>query len=317
MNYKKLLHENIINNQQFNTLEAIQENKIVSVYFELRTMLYVGILLFTSGIGYFTYKNIGEMGHIIAMLVITSLIIAGFYFIQKHTKPYSNNIVTIKIVYFDYVVLLTALLMISLLTYTQVYFNLVELLLNWTTYLSSVILFFMAYRFDNKILLSLAITSFAASVGLSVSPINWSKGNWIASSDLYIVSIFIGVTLVIIGHFSTTKPIKPHFSFTYQNFGFLLYFTGCLTGLFNSNSPVLLTFITLVTSAAITFYCWKEKSFLFFLYSNITFYISFSYLSFLFLDNRNNLTALIYYFPISCAFFLGFIMNNKKHFSND
>jgi len=111
--YKELFQKKLIDQKQFELLDAIRSNKIISVYYELRLILYLGILLFTSGIGYFTYQNIGKIGHLISMFSIAALIIVGFYFIKKYAKPYSNLQVKIEHPYFDYLLLLFSTINIS------------------------------------------------------------------------------------------------------------------------------------------------------------------------------------------------------------
>ena len=138
---------------------------MVSLYYELRLILYLGILLLTGGLGYLAYENIGEFGHFLLMLLMAVLAGGGYYFVLKKSKPYSNFIVKESSVYLDYIIVLVALLVVGLFTYIQVYFDLVEELLNYTSLLSAGLFFYMAYRFDNKILLSMAITALVATFG--------------------------------------------------------------------------------------------------------------------------------------------------------
>jgi hypothetical protein len=316
--HKQLFENKLIDESQHKFLDAIHAKKMVSVYSELRLALYVGIMLFTGGLGYFAYQNIGELGHIISMAVIGLGIIACFYFIQKFSKPYASTEVNIKLVYFDYLLLLTALLIISLFTYFQVYFNLVELLINWTSFTSAAILFFMAYRYDNRALLSMGITAVAAAVGVSITPINWATGDWFSNSNIYIISIILGITLIGAGEFSGMKNIKKHFKFTYHNFGILVFYTAAIFGIFDSNYELLYAFFLLLSAGAASYYTWKTKEFLFFLYSNISFYIALSFLVIsLFSEIRALEFILFYYFPVTCITYIVLLITKKSHFSND
>jgi hypothetical protein len=315
---KELFQRNLINDEQYQLLEAIRTKKIVSLYYELRLMLYLGIMLFTGGVGYFAYQNIGYMGHLIAMSGIGTAIIVGFYFIRKFAKPYSNAEVTVSQIYFDYILLLVSLLIISLFAYVQVYFDLVELLLNWTSFISAAIFIFMAYRYDNRALLAMAITAFAAAVGLSISPVNWAKSAWHLSSNLYNTSIVLGVALTAIGQISQHKNLKKHFRFTCQNFGLLLYFTGCLSAMFDSEYELFFAFLTLVSSGILTWYTWVHKEFLFFIYSNIAVYIAFTFLAFKAVNHMNDdYIVFIYYLPFTCIAYLLLLFTKKSHFTHE
>ena len=316
--YKQLFQEHLINDKQYTFLESIRTNKIVSVYYELRMILYIGIMLFTGGVGYFAYQNIGAIGHVISMILIGGVIGVGFYFINKFTKPYANTQVTINHAYFDYILILVSLLIITLFTYILVYFNLLELLINWTSFISTAILLFMAYRYDNRALLSMGITALAAAVGITITAVNWVSEEWFAPTDLYMISILLGASLSVIGQIAQTKDIKKHFKFTYQNFGLILYFIGCISATFDSQHESLYAILTLVSAGALSYYTWKSKEFLFFLYSNIAGYISITYLLFNIIDIwKEGYILMIYYFPLSCIGYILFLIKKKSHFAHD
>lgn len=315
---KQLFQQNLIDEKQFELFEAIRSRKIVSVYHELRLILYIGILLFTGGVGYFAYQNIGEIGHLFSMFLMGVAIAVCFFFIHKFAKPYSNQQVTVKQVYFDYILILAALLIISLFTYIQVYFNLTAVLINWSSYISSAILLTMAYRYDNRGLLSMGITAFAAAVGVSITPVDWAQGEWLISTNLYVTSILLGAILFALAEVFRKKEIKAHFGFTYQNFGLLLYFVGCIAAIFDSHSEFLYALLLSVSGGVLSYHSWKRKAFLFFLYSNIASFIGFTYLLVEFLDSFNDgYIFLFYYFPISCLVYILLLIKNKSHFAND
>lgn len=312
----ELKNKNLIDESQYEFLEAIRTDKIISVFYEMRGMLYLGILLFTSGLGYIAYNNIGSIGHIIAMLLLVVAIGLGFRFVKKWALPYANSAVDTTHSYFDYLVLLTGLLIIALFTYFQVYFNLVEQLLNWSSFLAAIVFIFMAYRYDNKALLSMAITALAAAVGLSISPVNWVQGQWNDVSNLMYTSILFGILLIAIGQVSDYKKIKAHFRFTYQNFGFLIFFGGAITAVFSSSYTWFFVFLVLISAAILLYISWIFKEFLFFIYASIAGYVALTYLLFESM-NEENFTIMIYYFPLSCIAYVTLLLKNKSHFAID
>ena len=316
--YKELFERKLISDRQHGFLEAIRTNHIVSVYAELRLILFLGILLFTGGVGYFAWQNMGEMGHLTSMFLLAVAIGVGFYFIGKFAKPYSNSEVSVSLVYFDYLLILVSLLIISLFTYVQVYFDLVELLINWTSFISAAILLFMAYRYDNRALLSMGITALAAAVGITITPVDWTKGDWQISSDLYLTSMLLGTLLLVVEHITYQKEIKKHFRFTYQNFGLLLLYFGGLASVFDSNHQGMYASLVLVVSGSLSYYTWIKKEFLFFLYSNVAAYIAFTYLLFKIIESMGiDLSIMLYYFPLTCIGYIVFLISKKSHFSHD
>ncbi len=316
--YKTLFQRNLINEDQYQFLEAIRTEKVISIYYELRLILYLGILLFTGGVGYFAYQNMGEIGHVVSMSLIGIAIIVGFRFISKFAKPYSDMEVTVSHAYFDYILILVSLLIISLFAYVQVYFGLVELLINWTSFISAALLLFMAYRYDNKALLSMGITALAAAAGISITPVNWVKGEWSATSDLYVVAILLGIALLIAEQVTYRTGIKKHFRFTLQNFGLILYLIGCTAAMFNSENGSLYASLIIASAGFLAWYAWREKEFLFFLYSNISGYIAITYLLFKLVENQHgDYSFFIYYFPLTCISYILILVNNKSHFAHD
>jgi hypothetical protein len=316
--YKALFQRNLINDEQYQYLEAIRTAKVVSLYYELRLILYAGILLFTGGVGYFAYQNMGEIGHLVCMTLIGVGIAVGFHFIAKFSKPYSNLQVVVSQVYFDYILILVSLLTISLFAYVQVYFGLVELLINWTSFISAALLFLMAYRYDNKALLSMGITALAAAVGVSVTPVDWVRGEWEAAPDLYVVSILLGIALIVAEQVTFRLGIKRHFKFSLQNFGLLLYFMGGIAAIFDSNNGISYAVLMAVSAGFVIWYAWQWKAFLFFLYSNIAGYIAITYLLFRLVENvQGGYNFFTYYFPFTCITYIIILVTKKSHFAHD
>jgi hypothetical protein len=317
--YKKLFDENLIEEKQFELLDAIETNKIISVFNELRLMLYLGIILLSTGIGYFAYQNMGKFGHITCMTLLLAGIIVCFYYIMKYASPYSNAEVSVTHLYYDYILILVSLLIIGLFSYIQIYFNLVHLLLNWSTLISAIILLFMAYRYDNRGLLSMGITAFSATFGIIISPVNWTKGEWLPTINLYNTGIILGIAFVLIGQISELKKIKSHFRFTYQNTGLLIFFIAGIAAIFESNYSILYAFLLLISSCIVIYYSWNYKEFLFFLYSTISGYIVLTYLLIRLIESSHTdaFILLAYYFPISCAGYILFLIKKKNHFTNE
>ncbi|MDB4297155.1 hypothetical protein N9901_00210 [Flavobacteriaceae bacterium] len=313
--YKELHQKNLIDHKQFHFLDAIRTNKIISLYYELRTILYLGVLLFTGGIGYLAYQNIGSIGHIACLFLIAGIIGVGVYYCNKFSKPYTHQQIKVQHNYLDYILLLVALLLITLFTYILVYFNLLESLNSWTSAISTILFFTMAYRYDNKALLAMGITALATTVGISITPINWLKGEWLLSGHLYVTGILLGISLYALGVVSSYKDIKKHFKFTYVNFGYILYYVSSITAIFNSSTPTYYAIITFIATLIISYNTWKSKEFLFFLYANLAGYIAFTYLVIQALDAINGgFMFYIYYFPVSCISYVAFLINKKSHF---
>ena len=82
-----LRSKNLITEAQHQALEPIVTRQVVSVFYELRTLLYLGILLFTTGAGLLIYENIGEMGHLLSIAGLFVLTIVCFIYAFKQAPP--------------------------------------------------------------------------------------------------------------------------------------------------------------------------------------------------------------------------------------
>ena len=110
--FAKLLHEELINEQEFNNI-ALQKDKPVSVHWDLRTLLYLGIVLLTTAVGILVYKNIDTIGHGAMLIIIAAVCVTCFGYCIKNSKGYSNKKIESPNIWFDYVLLLGMFIIIN------------------------------------------------------------------------------------------------------------------------------------------------------------------------------------------------------------
>src|SRR5712675_2683546 len=87
----ELLEKGFITQEQFQKIEPVVSGKIVSVFYELRTILYLGVMLFATGAGILIYQNIGSIGHVISIIALAMLMLVCFWYVVKHEVGYSHN----------------------------------------------------------------------------------------------------------------------------------------------------------------------------------------------------------------------------------
>ena len=59
-------------------IKAANANRLFSIHWELHLILYLGVLMLSSGLGILVYENIDSIGHV-AILIFIALISAGGY----------------------------------------------------------------------------------------------------------------------------------------------------------------------------------------------------------------------------------------------
>jgi hypothetical protein len=308
----ELLDKELITQDQFEKIEVITSGKVVSVFYELRTMLYLGVMLFTTGAGMLVYQNIGDIGHLISISLLTLLMIGCFWYVVKHEVGYSNGSITSPTPYYDYVLLLGCLLFVSIQGYLQFQYGALYEYLGWSTLITAVFFFYAAYRFDHLGVLSLAITALASFWSISVSPQKWYSGDFLTESNLYNTAIIFAAIITAIAFILDWKKIKPHFTFTYFNFCALIYFVGCVVGLFMG---VWFLYVLLIyAGCGFTWYIARSRrSFLFLLYAFLAGYIGTTYLlaETIFVAEP---MLWFYYSILSCGGFVFFIIRYKNFF---
>lgn len=316
---EQLIHDGVITQEQGENIANFERDKPMSMHWELRTILYLGILLFMTGLGILVYLNIDTIGHTVIIGAIAASSIACFYYGLKKRKPYSHEEVKHESPMFDYVVLLGCLLFGLFIGYLQFQYSVFGLHYGLATILPALLFFAAAYVFDHRGILSLGITGFAAWAGVSITPTRLLYYNDFDSMQIIIASLLVGSVLAGFARFADMRGIKKHFGFTYNNFGCNILFIACLAYLFNDDLPI--RFIAFLFIAGLTYYYMRyaitEKSFLFLLLSVLYGYIALTYVFFLMLFNFDNAYEIafmlgLFYIIASCAGIVLFFIYYKR-----
>ncbi len=313
---EELLNKGLITQDQFERIEPIVSVKIFSVFYELRTLLYLGVMLFMAGAGILIYKNIGELGDIAAIIALTIVMIICFWHVYKNRQPYSHASVKQLTPFFDYILLLGSLLFVTIQGYLQFQYAILDDNLSTSTIVTALVFFYLAYRYDHVGILSLAITSFISFWGISVSPVKWYSGSFFSQSHLHITAIVLGVVLSLTGTLLHRKEIKKHFTFTYLNFGLLLFLSASIAGLFIDEHIYGIYLLLIYLGCVFSYFGARiSQSFLFLLYAFIAAYIGTTYFLAVTLQIfRGDGILWFFYSILSCGGFVFFFIKFKNFF---
>lgn len=276
--FEKLRVEGLIGDASLTKLKASENNRLFSLHWELKTILYLGILLLSGGLGILVYKNIDTIGHTAILIFIGSLSAGGFVYCFKTKLPFSTGKVAAPNAFFDYVLLLACLCFITFIGYLQYQYHFFGNRFGLVTFIPMLVLFFSAYYFDHLGILSLAITNLCAWAGIAVTPMRILQDNDFSSNTIIYTGLVMGTGLIAMGMVTRLRQFKPHFAFTYTNFGMHILFISALAGMFLFETVYLLWFVLL---AGVAFYFYREalrrKSFYFLLVLTLYGYIGLSY----------------------------------------
>lgn len=294
-----LLARQLISPEQYATIRAHEQNRLFSVHWELKTVLYAGVLLLNIGLGLLIYLNIDTIGHLSVIALTAAISVGCFWYAYKNRAPFSSEKIESASPYFDYALLLGCLTFVILEGYAQYQYGVFGTHYGLATFLPMVLFFFVAYYFDHQGVLAMAITALASWLGIAVTPRELFVNNDFSSGRLIYTGLILGTILCGAAFFSLQQQIKRHFHFTYLNFGANILFLACICGLMVLGQEWLFSVLLTGVTVSIIWYARREKSFYFLILAVIYAYWGVSYL--VFRIDLFQSTLMFYYFIFSCA----------------
>jgi hypothetical protein len=205
----------------------------VSVRFEIRTLLYVGVLLLTSGVGVLVALHQEEIGPLAIAVGIALAAAGSLIWVVRRAAPFSWGEVPSPNVAFDYVLLLGLLLVAADLAYVEVQFTVLGPRWAYHLLIVGVLYLLAAYRWDSRTALGLSLTILAAWRGLSLSLVPAALGLGVAA-DLRASAIVLGALYVAAAALSAWLARKAHFEEVFANAGLLLLLGALVSGVLGS-----------------------------------------------------------------------------------
>lgn len=194
-----------ITQAQHDTLSSLVRKQRVSVYAELSALLYLGVLSLVGGLGWTLRAYVANLGDAAILALLSAIVVAAFYYCFAKAGPFATTEVLSPNMLVDYVLYLGCLVLSAEIAYVEYRF---QLLANWHHHLLIVSVIFgaLAYRFDNRFVLSLALSSLAGWLGLRISGVE------IVSADpLRMTALLYGAFVAGMGTWLSRQGIKAHF----------------------------------------------------------------------------------------------------------
>ena len=275
--FERLNRKGLISNRSMENVIRESGQKQYSLFWELNILLYLGILLLTSGLGILIYSKLNRIGHLAVVAGMAALAFLTYAICLRRKLPFSMGKVESKSIFLDYLLVLSCLCVVVLIGYLQVEYKFSGGKWGLAGFISMVFLFFTAYYFDHLGILCMAITNLAAWAGIMLKPNTQAFDNDFGSIRFIGIGIALGFLLFVAARFSRRRTFKEHFSFTYTNFGMNLIYLACLAGLLNYERYF---FIWLPVVGITDLFMYKEafrtRSFYFLLMLTLYSYLAFS-----------------------------------------
>ena len=161
--------EGAISLEQHAHLASLSRGEPFSLFLELNVLLYAGVLAFVAGLGWTVTTWSRQLGDVLVLAVLSAILAASFWYCFSRAPARSAAETPAPSLVFDYVLYLGSLVWCVELAYIENRFRLLSG--QWDLYLlaTAALFFILAYRFDNRFVLSLALSSLAGYFGLTIS----------------------------------------------------------------------------------------------------------------------------------------------------
>jgi hypothetical protein len=281
----------IISPEQHALLSGLATGEPFSLFLELNILLYAGVLAFVAGLGWTITTWSKQLGDVLILAVLSALLAACFWYCFSRAPAWSVAETPSPSLIFDYVLYLGSLTWSLELAYIENRFHILSG--QWDLYLlaTAALFFFLAYRFDNRFVLSLALSALAGWFGLTIS-------HWPTHQDTTYrqYAILYSLFIAVAGAILQRRSLKPHFLGTYLNVAANVLFWALLSGVFQPQGYTVWFLALLAACGASLAWGLKRRQFSFVAYAAVYGYVG---LSSILIRDMHGDTAILSYFVIS------------------
>lgn len=225
----EIARSEILEQEKASRLLRIARGELLSVHAEIRLLFYLGVLLISAGTGLLIKENYDQIGPFAVALAVGLGAVACFGWAIRRAPAFSWGEVPSSSMAHDYLLLLGVLLGAADLAFIEVQFTPLGSNWPWHLLITSVLMACIAIRYDSRTIFSLALSTFAAWRGLSVSLIE--KPIWRASVEsVRWNALCCGLLFIFLGNFLLRARRKPHFEAIAVYLGWFLVLGALVSG---------------------------------------------------------------------------------------
>ena len=281
----------VISPEQHTVLAGLSRGEPFSVFLELNILLYAGILAFIAGLGWTVSTWSQQLGDVLVLTLLSAMLGGCLWYCFSRAPAWSAAETPSPSLAFDYVLYLGSLVWSVELAYIEKQFELLSGQSSLYLLASAGLFFFLAYRFDNRFVLSLALSSLAGWFGLTIS-------HWPSHQDAEYRQYALLYSLIVggAGAVLQRRGLKPHFFGTYLNLAANVLFWALLSGVFTREGYVLWFVALLAACGASLAWGITRRQFAFVAYAAVYGYVG---ISSMILRGVNDETTVMGYFVVS------------------
>jgi hypothetical protein len=216
----------IISAAQHEILRTLVHKERFSVFVEINAFLCIGVLALVGGLGWTVQTYFNSLGDTFILAALSLILAACLTYCFSKAPAYSNLETESPNLVLDYVIYLACLVFSVELSYLEFRFEILRD--HWPNYLlfSTATFFGLAYRFDNRFVLSLALSSLAGWFGIRVS-----RFEFIKSEQLQLAGLLYATVVALAGAGLFQRRLKKHFFETYLHVAANAAFVALVSGI--------------------------------------------------------------------------------------
>jgi hypothetical protein len=225
--------------------------------------LYLGVLSIVGGLAWTFRDYVTSLGDVAILAIFALLMLLSFGYCVTRATPYSNDEADAPTMAFDYVLYFGCLIFASTLAFIETRFGAFG---GWDTHLlvAAIVFGVLAYRFDNRFVLSLAISTLAGYLGLRMALLET-----LHTDRIRMVALLYGAFLIGIGLLLHRQAVKKHFLEIYLQLGANAILLATISGVLEPGIGLAYLGVLLILSAAAIYLGVRYNRFAFVAYGTL------------------------------------------------
>jgi hypothetical protein len=225
--------DGVISHEQHDAIGAVVRKARFSVALEIHALLYLGVVSVAAGVLWTVQTHFASLGDAVIVLTLTLIVGICAWYCLTRARPYSPGEVESPTALFDYVLYLGCLIFATELAFIETRFALFGESWDVHVLVSAVLFFAAAYRFDNRFVLSLALSTLAAWFGIKLTQFGFGS-----AGSLRVSALAYGALVAGMGAMLRRLDIKPHFVDTHLHVAATAAFVATTSGVSSGDADL-------------------------------------------------------------------------------